>query len=109
MSEQIKNSEQPEEQLPVDESLKVIDSKTIYKTKKWWCSVVLVNAFGHDKIMVYLWQWVESKKLINGVWTPTGLFRWKVQQKMGINFEQNWEDIKKAVDGFMPRIKAVNV
>jgi len=81
------------ESLPVDEAIQVIDYVTIYKTSKWWCAVLLGNMFGHDKIMVYLWQWNEKMN------------DWKRKQKMGINFEKDWENIKKAVDGFMPKIR----
>lgn len=84
-----------QEPLPVDESIKVIDYTTIYKTAKWWNVVLLGNMFGHDKIMVYLWQ-MDPK---------TG--KWKRKQKMGINFEKDWESTKKAVDSYMPRIKSV--
>jgi hypothetical protein len=102
-------TEKPNEKepLPVDESLKVIDYDTIYKTNKWWSAVALVNAFGHDKVMVYLWQYKEKKRNQGGQWVGTGVFAWKVQQKMGINFEQNWEDTKKSVDKFMQRKRTV--
>lgn len=95
------------EPLPVDETLQVKDYDTIYKTKKWWCAVAFVNAFGHDKVMVYLWQWKETKKLEAGKWVGSGQFKWRVQQKMGINFEENWESIKKSVDRFMLMMKGV--
>jgi hypothetical protein len=85
--------EQPKEPLPVDEAIQVIDYRNIYKTSKWWCAVLLGNMFGHDKIMVYLWQWNDK----------TG--KWKRKQKMGINFEKDWEKIKSAVEEFLPRIR----
>jgi len=91
MTEQPKQEQK--EQLPVDEAIQVIDYRTIYKTPKWWCAVLLGNMFGHDKIMVYLWQWNDK------------MGGWKRKQKMGINFEKDWENIKKAVDEFMPRIR----
>jgi predicted HicB family RNase H-like nuclease len=94
------------EKLPVDESITVIEYKTIYKTKKWWKAVVLVNAWGHDKVMVYLWQWKEKKKLDNGKWIGSGQFSWRVQQKMSENFAENWEEEKKAIDEFMLKIRA---
>lgn len=94
-----------EEPYPVDDAFKVIDGTNIYKTKKWWCAVLLVNAFGHDKIMVYLWQWKENRQLKDGHWVATGSFRWRVQQKMGINFEKNWNDIKVAVDKYLTKIR----
>jgi hypothetical protein len=95
------------EPLPVDEAIQVIDYETIYKTQKWWCAVLLGNMFGHDKIMVYLWQMTEVKRKdpSSGQWVSTGQSQWKRKQKMGINFEKDWEHIKKAVDSFMPRIR----
>lgn len=91
MAETQENKQEP---LPFDETINLIDHRTIYKTEKWWCEVVLGNMFGHDKIMVYLWQRKD-----NG--------QWKRKQKMGINFSKDWENIKKAVDEFMPRIRTV--
>jgi hypothetical protein len=51
--------------------------------------------FGHDKIMVYLWQWNEK------------MGGWKRKQKFGVNFEKDWENIKKAVEEFLPKIRTV--
>jgi|SRR5208337_1493538 len=93
MTEQPEKQTEPNEQLPVDEAINVLEYTTIYKTSKWWCAVLLGNMYGHDKIMVYLWQWNDKSR------------NWKRKQKMGINFEKNWEDIKKAVDGYMPKIR----
>lgn len=84
-----------EEKLPVDETVKVLDYKLIYKTPKWWCAVVLANMYGHDKIMVYLWN------------SKDGGRTWKRKQKFGINFVKNWDDIKAAVDGFIPRLQVI--
>lgn len=94
-------STQEPEPYPVDDTFKIIKGTDIYKTQKWWCAVLLVNAFGHDKVMVYLWQWKEKKRNQGGQWVGTGEFSWRVQQKMGINFEDNWTDIKKAVDQYL--------
>jgi len=80
---------QQEEKLPVHETVNVMDYTTIYKNTKWWCAVVFANMFGHDKVMVYLWQWS----------TKDG--KWKRKQKFGINFEQNWNDMKAAIDKYM--------
>jgi hypothetical protein len=91
-------TEQPqEEKLPVDETIQVKDYRTIYKTAKWWCVVLLGNMFGHDKIMVYQWQWNESQG------------KWKRKQKFGINFEKDWIAIKAAVDEFLPKMLGVKV
>jgi hypothetical protein len=103
-------TEQPqEEKLPVDDSIDIKDYRTIYKSSKWWCAVVFGNMFGHDKIMVYQWQWNETKKLENGKWIPSGIFKWKRKQKFGINFEKDWIAIKAAVDEFLPKMLGVKV
>jgi len=81
-----------EEQLPVHEVVNVKDYVTIYKTPKWWKVVALVNMYGHDKVLVYLWRWDEKKD------------GWKRKQKLGINSEKDWEDTKSAIEKFMPKI-----
>lgn len=106
MAEIEKQPQQPEP-LPVDESLTVLEYTTIYKTKKWWNAVVHVNAFGHEKVIVYLWQWKEKKRLEAGKWVGIGQFSWRVQQKFGINFAENWETTKTAIDAYMQKIKGV--
>jgi hypothetical protein len=83
------------EPLPVHESVNVKDYITIYKTPKWWKAVALVNMFGHDKILIYLWRWDDKKG------------GWKRKQKMGFNNEKDWEDTKSAIEGFMPKIAKV--
>ena len=101
-------TEQPKSldlQFPVDANVHVINGTDIYKNNKWWCAVLKVNMFGHDKVMVYLWQYKEDKKNVGGQWVGAGTYRWRVQQKMGINFEQNWADIKKAVDQYLLEIR----
>jgi hypothetical protein len=95
------------EQYPVDENLKVIEGTNIYKNKKWWCAVLLVEAFGHKKVMVYLWQYKEKKVNQGGTWVGNGTFTWKIQQKMGINFQSNWNDEKVAIDKYMAMINGV--
>jgi hypothetical protein len=74
--------------------------------------VLYVNAFGHNKIIVYLWQYKEKKRRVadeneqSGFkWVGTGEFSWRVQQKMGVNFEQNWNDMKVAIDKYMQMMK----
>jgi hypothetical protein len=92
------------EPYPVDEAIKVLKGKDVYKNKKWWCAVLLVEAFEHKKVMVYMWQNKEKKRNEGGQWIGTGVFGWKIQQKMGINFQQNWNDIKIIVDEFMKEV-----
>jgi hypothetical protein len=101
-------TENQKETLPVDENLNVKEYENIYKTSKWWCAVALVNAFGHDKVMVYLWQWKEKKRNQGGTWVGTGEFSWKVQQKMGILFQENWDHEREVIDRFMGKISGVS-
>ena len=84
-----------EERLPVHEMVKVISHRQIYKTKKWWCEVVLANMFGHDKVMVYQWQ------------SKDGGQTWKRKQKFGINFEKDWIAIRAAIDEFVVQLRVV--
>ena len=86
------------EQVPVDQFVKVIDYTNVYKTKKWWCAVVLADMAGHTKLMVYLWQWTAKKKNVGGKWVESGEYHWKRKQKFGINSAKNWETIKKIIE-----------
>lgn len=81
------------EPYPVHETVKVLDGRTIFKTAKWWQAVILANMFGHDKIMIYLWQNKDGQ--------------WKRKHKFGINFVKDWEKLKVAVDEFIPRIRTI--
>lgn len=76
-----------EEKLPCHESITVLKSTTIYKNKKWWCAVVLAETFGHKKVLIYLWSWVQGK--------------WKRKNKFAINFKQNWTDMKPVIDEYV--------
>jgi len=77
------------EKLPVDDSIQVIDYVDIYKNNKWWCAVLLGNMFGHNKIMVYLWQWNDKTQ------------NWKRKQKFGINFVKDWEKMKPVIEDYI--------
>jgi len=86
---------QEEEKIPVDESLQVMSYKTIYKTKKWWCAVVLVNAFGHNQILIYQWIWNDK------------VGKWKRKQKFSINYDNNWTAIKSAIEEYLPKLGGI--
>jgi len=73
-----------EERPPVSEVIEVLKTKTIYKTAKWWCSVLTGRMFGKTKIFVYLHRYEKEK--------------WKRKGKMTIGSRQNWTDIKQAVE-----------
>lgn len=84
-----------EERLPVDESIKVIEYRTIYKTAKWWKAAVVGNVFGHNQVMVFLWI-MDAK---------TG--RWKRKQKLAENSADSWEQTKQAVEELLPKLGTV--
>ena len=71
-------SDQPEK-LPVSDVINVIEYEVIYKTPKWWKVVALVNAFGHDSVVVYLWRWDDKKR------------GWKRKQKLGTKNDEEWD------------------
>lgn len=74
----------PEEQIPVHEEIKVIESKTLFKRGKWWKAVSLQKAFGNREIAIYLWKREEDS--------------WKRKQKATIKSKQSWEAMKSAVE-----------
>lgn len=82
-----------EEKVPVSEALKPLDAKTIYKTERWWCSVVLLEAFGRRQVALYLWRRSGDK--------------WKRQQKFIVHDRGEWEKVKEAVEGFLRKIEAI--
>ena len=94
---------QDNEPFPVDSNVAVIKGKTIYKNKKWWFAVLLVNSFGHNKISHYQWQWTEIKRKdpSTGNWVPSGQFKWKRKQKITYNFVKNWEDAEAVTNEFI--------
>lgn len=92
------------EKFPVDEVIQVIKGETVYKNNKWWFAVLLANSFGHNKVMIYQWQWTEKKKPDpenRGKWIGTGEFYWKRKQKIGFNFSKDWDKAKVLVDQYM--------
>lgn len=78
------------EQLPVDENVKVIEYVTIYKTQKWWQACALVNQFGRNRLAFYLWL---SK---NGKWIR--------KHKFTVGNVDDWDKIKQAGDKLIPKL-----
>jgi len=77
------------ERPPISDVIEVKDSETIYKTEKWWCSVVLGTMFNRTKVFVYLHRFENGK--------------WKRKGKMTIGSQKNWDGIKEAVERFLPQ------
>lgn len=79
-----------EEKLPISEVYKVIEYKTLGKSKSWWSAVVMYNAFGRQQIGVYLWQKRNGK--------------WRRKQKFVVKNRNQWEDVKKVIEEFLGRL-----
>lgn len=93
------------EPFPVDESISVIEGTTIYKNNKWWFAIILASSFGHNKVLIYQWQWTEVKRKdeATGQWVPSGNFKWKRKQKIGFNFSKDWDASKPIIDAYMKK------
>lgn len=83
----------PDGTLPVHEAISVLEYTTIYKTDKWWKVVALVNSFGHDQIVTYLWL------------KDTKSGKWKRKQKASAKNEDEWEKVDAAHRKYLPKIK----
>jgi len=80
-----------EEKIPISEKLNVLQSKTIYKSEKWWSAVVLVESFERKQIAVYLWMKKEGQ--------------WKRKQKLVIHNMGEWLQIKETIEKMLPELK----
>ena len=79
-----------EDKLPVSESLTILQSSTLYKTKKWWSAVALLESFGRRQVAVYLWLNKDNK--------------WKRQEKFIIHNKKEWEEIKTAIEKLVSQL-----
>jgi len=79
-----------DERPPVSESLKVLDYFTLFRSKKWWAAVVLLEGFGRRQIGLYLWVRKGDS--------------WRRKHKFVIQDEASWEAIKEAVERFLPKL-----
>ena len=79
-----------EEKLPVSEELKVLESVTTYKTRKWWSAIVLIESFGRKQIALYLWLEKAGK--------------WSRKEKFVIHSKGEWTQIREAVEKMLPQI-----
>lgn len=74
------------EELPVHEEIKVLKSKNLFKTDKWWKAVTLQEAFGREEIAVYLWRNQGDK--------------WVRKQKFTIKDPDKWEEVRDIINEF---------
>ncbi len=70
-------------EFPVSEGVRVLAGKTIYKTDKWWCAVLLISQFGRQRIALYMWLKRGDE--------------WKRRQKFAID-PRNWPQISQAIE-----------
>ncbi|TKJ27162.1 MAG: hypothetical protein CEE41_00015 [Hadesarchaea archaeon B3_Hades] len=80
----------PEEKLPISEKLELIEGTTLYKTKKWWSAVALLESFGRRQVVLYLWLNKDGK--------------WKRQQKFTIQDKDRWPQIKETIEGLVEKL-----
>ncbi|MCL5788229.1 MAG: hypothetical protein M1357_00210 [Candidatus Marsarchaeota archaeon] len=83
-------SENAAEVFPVDENLKQVAGKTIYKSEKWWKAAVVTEGWGKKSLTVYLWQ---SR---NG--------EWKVAQKYKIHSKDEWLKDKPILEELVEKL-----
>lgn len=79
-----------DEQLPISQKLKVIESKTLYRTDKWWAAVAVLDSFGRKQIAIYLWARKDNE--------------WKRRQKFVIHDKGEWFQIKDAVEKLIDKL-----
>lgn len=87
---QSSSTESTSEQLPLSSIYKVIAHVDIFKNKKWWEAVVVVESYGRRSIAVYLW--VKKGDV------------WKRKHKFQLRSLQDWENVKGAVDKLIPKL-----
>jgi hypothetical protein len=80
-----------EEKLPLSDFYKVVDHVTIFKSKKWWEEIVLIESFGKRSIAMYLWTFRDGK--------------WKRKHKFQLRNPDEWNKVKDTIDKFIPKLK----
>lgn len=78
------------EQFPVDETITVLEGRTIYKSEKWWQAVILGEAFRRRFVAVYLWQRKGD--------------RWRRVHKLKINSAADWSRLREVIDSLVKKM-----
>jgi len=79
-----------EKLLPISEFYKVFDHVTIFRNKKWWEAVAVIESYGKRSIAMYMWQFQDGK--------------WKRKHKFQLRNLDEWNKVKKAVDQLAPKL-----
>ncbi|MEM3670411.1 MAG: hypothetical protein QW767_01515 [Thermoprotei archaeon] len=83
-------TESAPEIFPVDENLKQIAGKTIYKSEKWWKAAVVTEGWGKKSLTIYLWQSKNND--------------WKVVQKYKIHTKDEWQKDKPVIEELVEKL-----
>lgn len=78
------------EKLPLSDFYKVVDHVTIFKSKKWWEAIVLIESSGRRSIAMYMWQFKDEK--------------WKRKHKFQLRNIDEWNKVKNAVEKLVPEL-----
>ena len=91
------------EPYPVHEGVKVLKARTLFRNKKWWEAVLLVEtSFGQNtykKITWYRWSWGTVKPREGQPFQ-----KWIRKEHKNINFLKNWNDAKLVLDEFVKEL-----
>lgn len=90
MSESTGNAQDASGGFPVDENLKQIAGKTIYKTEKWWKAAVVTEGWGKKSLTVYLWQFKKDD--------------WKVVQKYKLHSREEWDKDRAVIQELIEKL-----
>ncbi len=78
------------EKLPISEFYKVIDYVTIFKSKKWWEAIAVLEASGKRSIGLYLWENRNNA--------------WKRKYKFSVRNLDEWNKVKTAIEQLAPKL-----
>jgi hypothetical protein len=88
---------QPDEPFPVDDKVKVIDGKTIYKNSKWWEAVLYVETIYQEKpsrkLLWCRWMWKRITPKFGQSYE-----KWVEKGSIPVNFKKSWEDAKNVMN-----------
>ncbi len=94
-----------QEPYPVHEAFKILKGRTIFKNKKWWEAVLLVEATfnnrSYKKVIWYRWMW--------GKVTPRDpnkqpYEKWIRKEHKNVNNQKNWSSASPVMDEFVKEL-----
>ena len=82
---------QPDEKIPTNEMINVLEYITVTKSGDWWTAVVLAGEAGRKKVMLYMWHKKDGK--------------WSRKQKFTIGRKSDWPLYRDAVEKLLAKIE----